>query len=401
MTDEGRRTPAVGWSARAGAWLAIGSSPAALVLGAGIADRHGGPAPAGPLVVGVLLMAGLLAAQGALGVAAPRGEGLTLSALAPRYLKGRSRAVLNASLGLAMIGWFGFNVGLGGAAAAQLLGVPGPVGPLLLGLPVVALSSGGISRWNPLAIITTCSALVLVGVVTMRLAAPGTPVAVSSAPLTPAIMDVAALVGYVAVFSVRAPDFSVGLRGPRDLWACVGLLVVPTVLVLLAGVSLNLGTGSVDLVGTLAGPDGLAIGNLLVALAVIAPAFTTTYSGSLALRSVAPLSQRTAVLAVALPGLLLAALRFDRQLLPWLTVLAAVLPPLVVPMAAEGARRRRGEVSHLVPLWTFAPASATAVALTVANQPTAPLVGLAIAAATTLWWLRRPAPAPGTSASDA
>lgn len=394
MTVRSSGTAAVSWSARAGAWLAIGSSPAALVLGAGIADRHGGAAAALPLVLGALVMGLLLAAQGLLGLARPLGESASLSALAPRYLRRGSHVALNAILGAAMIGWFGFNVGLGGAAAAALLGLPGPLGPLLLGIPIVVLSFGGMGRWNALAIATTCSALVLVGVVALRLAAPQVPLAAAPGPLSLAVTDVAAMVGYVAVFSVRAPDFSVALRSRRDLLICVGLLVVPTVLVLLAGVGLYLGTGSVDLVGTLAAPGGLPLGNLLVALAVVAPAFTTTYSGSLSLRSVVPLSDRAAVLAVALPGLVLAALRFDRQLVAWLTVLAVVLPPLVVPMALEGARRRRGRRPRLVPLWTFAPASVVAVVLTAVDVPTAPLVGLALAGVATAWWSRRLDPSP-------
>lgn len=397
MTVPATTTTGVGWSARAGAWLAIGSSPAALVLGAGIAHRHGGAAAALPLLAGALVMGALLTAQGKLGLAEPLGEAATLSELAPRYLRRSSHVALNAILGVAMIGWFGFNVGLGGAAAAALLDLPGWAGPLLLGVPIVALSFGGMGRWNALAIATTSSALVLVGVVALRLAAPQTPVTVAPGPLSLAVPDVAALVGYASVFSVRAPDFSVGLRSGRDLLVCVGLLVVPTLLVLLAGAGLYLGTGSVDLVGTLAARDGLPVGNLLVALSVIAPAFTTTYSGSLSLRSVTRLSERAAVLTVAIPGLALAVLRFDRQLVGWLTVLAALLPPLVVPMALEGARRRRGRAPRLVPLWTFAPASAVAVALTAAHVPVAPLVGLALAGAATAWWTRRRRPPAGRS----
>src|SRR5690606_588463 len=84
VTVRSSGTAAVSWSARAGAGLAVGSSPAALVLGAGIADRHGGAAAALPLVLGALVMGLLLAAQGLLGLARPLGESASLSALAPR-----------------------------------------------------------------------------------------------------------------------------------------------------------------------------------------------------------------------------------------------------------------------------------------------------------------------------
>lgn len=350
-----QRVAPVRWTARAGAWLGIGASPAALVLGAGLAARHDGPVPLLALLAGAALMVLVLVGSGYLGLVPPHGEGDTLSGLAPRYLAASGARVLNALLAAAMVGWFGFNVGLGGAALAALLGVPGPVGPLLLGVPTVALSLGGMRRWNAVALVATGSALVLTLVVTARLAAPAAPVTGALGAPALALADVAGFLGYVAVFALRAPDFSVGLAGPRDLARCVALLVLPMALVAVAGIALQRGTGSADLVATLAATGGLAAGNLLVAIAVVAPTFTTAYSGALALRAITGLSERAAVLVIAVPGLLLAAARFDRLLLPWLTLLAAALPPLVVPLAVEAARRRRGGAPREVPPWTWVP----------------------------------------------
>lgn len=371
------------WSSKAGAWLGIGASPAALVLGAGLASRHDGPPPLLAVAVGALLMTAILFSQGLLGLAPPTGENATLSDLAPRYLPRPSRNLLNVALAAAMVGWFGFNVGLGGAALGALLGLPGWAGPLLLGLPVVGLSFGGMRRWNVVAIVATISAMVLGGLVTVTLASSVVPVTARVGATGPALADVAAFVGYVAVFGLRAPDFSVGLASRGDLIWCVGLLVVPMVAMTAAGVALSIATGSGDVVATLAAPGGLAVGNLLIAVAVIAAAFTTTYSGSLALRAVSPLSTQQAIGVVAALGLVLAVVRFDRLLLPWLTILAAVLPPLVIPLGVEAARRRRGKPPLVVPAWTWAPGSAAAVALTLAGRSEAPLAGLAIAAVAT------------------
>lgn len=373
----------VRWTARVGAWLGIGTSPAALVLGAGLAERHGGAIGVLGIVLGLVLMAVMLAGQGAIGLVPPLGDGGSLSAVADRYLGGRTLPALHALLAFAMIGWFGFNVGLGGAAIAAVAGVPAAVGPLLLGVPLVLVTAAGLHRWNALAIVTTCSALVLVALVAARLAPATSPVELGASGDGTWLADAGAFVGYVAVFGLRAPDFSHGLARRRDLAWCVALLVGSTGLVAIAGVGLFLGTGTADVVGAIAGSQGSTIGNLLVAVAVIAATFTTLYSGSLALRAVAPVGPQRALAAIAVPGLALAVLRFDRLLLPWLSVLAAVLPPLLVPMAIEAARRRHGRVHRAVVLWAWAPGAGVALALTLLGVRTAALVGLVVAAVST------------------
>ena len=385
----------VRWPDRAGGWLGIGTSPGALVLGAGIAARHDGGAPLVALLVGAAAMAAMLVAQGLLGLAPPLGEGDTLGSLAGRYLQARSARVLGVLLTAAMVGWMGFNSGLGGAALAALLGLPGPAGTLLLGGALTAIALGGMRRWNSVAIVTTICALLLTGLVAVRLAAPVSPVTIGAASPGSVLADVSAFLGYVAVFSLRAPDFSVGLSSRRDLAICAALLVCPTLLIALAGVGLWLGTGSSDLVATLAQPGALALGNLLVAAAVIAPTFATLYSGGLAVRSVSELNQRAGLLWVALPGLALGMMRFDRLLLTWLALLAAALPPLVVPMAAEGTRRRRERLAglddggRLVPLWTWAPGALLAMLLTALGVAPAPLLGVAVTMAATGIWTAR------------
>lgn len=376
--DTGRR-----WTAAAGAWLGIGTSPGALVLGAELGAHHGGAVAILGMATGAVLMALLLYGQGRIGLRPPYGDGVTLSAASPRYLPPVADRTLNALLAIAMIGWLGFNVGLGGAALAALVSLPGPVGALILGVPIVGVAAAG-GRWNALAIVTTLSALTLVGLVVLALPPPGVPLGLAVDGWSLVLADVAAFLGYVSVFAVRAPDFSVGLRRRHDLAWCVGLLVVPTLVMVTAGAGLAWTTGTANVVAALAGPGGLAIANLFVAASVVAPAFTTTYSGPLALRRVTRLGQRTAVLVIGVPGLVLAVFRFDQMLLAWLALLAAALPPLAVPMATEAARRRRGHRERKVPSWTWAPASAVSLALTGLGLTYAPLVGLALACLATV-----------------
>ncbi len=421
------------WPDAVGAWLGIGTAPAALVLGAAMAARHGGAVPVLGLLLGILLMAALLYGQGRLGLRPPHGDGGTLTAVAPAYLAPGSRTVLTAILAVSMIGWNGFNVGLGGASLAALLHLPGWCGAVALEALVLAVSFAPARLGNRVAIATTLCAVALVASCLVVLAPPGAPVRVAGGGGTVrALADTAALAGYVAVFAVRAPDFSAGLGRRRDLTWCVALLVGPALLSVLAGIGLWLRTGSSDVVAVLAAGPGLAAyANLFVAVGVFAAALTTTYSGTLALRGLAPrLPRALGVVAVAVPGGLLAVARFDRHLLPWLTLLAAALPALVVPMATEALRRRNGGVPwrgrggvppqrgsggvprrgrgavpprrgsgdgtarrgsndgtpRRVPPWTWLPASALAVTLTAAGWPQAPLAGLAVAAVLTLAW---------------
>jgi hypothetical protein len=281
-----------------------------------------------------------------------------------------------------MIGWNGFNVGLGGASLATVTGLPGPVGAFVLGAPVFAVSFASPRLGNRISVLTTLCAIALVAFCVSRLSPSSTPVVPGVDSAAAIAADIAVLGGYIAVFAVRAPDFTHGLARRRDLAWCVGLLVIPALCVAVAGIGIWLRTGNSDVVAVLARSEGIAAyGNLFVTLAVFTPALTTTYSGALAIRSVLPrLGSAWGMLAVAVLGGFLAVARFDTYLLPWLAVLAAVLPPLIVPMATEATRRRRGLPSRPVPAWTWMPAGALATILTVLGFLAAPIAGLVFAA---------------------
>lgn len=377
------------WYGRAGAWLGIGTSAAGLLFGASLAARHDGRIPLLNVALALGISAVLLYAQGALGLRPPLGEGGTLPDLTPRYLARGSALALNATLTAGMTGWFGFNTGLGGTALAALVGAPPVLGSVVLGAALLAVSLAGMVRWNAVAIVTTLAALALVGVVVAAVAEPVVPVTLRPGGGATLLVDVAAAIGFVSVFAVRAPDFTVGLRHRADLVALVTVLVVPMLLVTGAGVALHRAIGSDQLVQWLARSDDLAAANLLVALAVVAPSFSSLHSGSLALRSITPLSARQAMVAMAVPGVALGIARFDRLLPLWLTVLGAALPPVVVPLVVEARARRRGRAPRLVPPWTWLPASALAVTLDLAGYHGAAVLGLVLAGVLTAAGTRR------------
>lgn len=379
--------------------MGIGASPAALVLGAELAARHAGPIPLWTLLLGLGLVAALAWGQGSLGMAPPRGDGLPFGEVVKRYLAPGSSTAVNALLALAMVGWFGFNVALGGAALAALLGVGHLAGVAVCAGVVLVGYRGGSRRWNLVAVVTTSSSLLLAGLVVAVLTGPTSPVGLRPPSLELGLADLGSAAGYIAVFATRAPDFTTGLARPGDLYRCVLLLVTPLAAMVLAGAVLHLGSGITDVVATLT-TRGLALGNALVAAAVIAPTFTTLHSGSLAFRSLFGLGGRMGEVAVFAAGTVLAATGFHRHLLAWLALLAATLPVLIVPMALEARRRRRRVPPRRIPLWVWLPAGAVGLTLTVLGARWGPVTGLAVALVVSVLWSRTAAPTAGVVAGS-
>jgi cytosine permease len=349
------RTQRPHWLGRTGPYVGIGASPAALILGAQLADRHDAPLAIIALVVSATGMLALLIWQGRLGVTPPGGEGVRFGELAPRYFDGGAARLISCVLAAAMIGWMGFNAGLGGAALAELAGLPQALTSSLVLVGVSALALTGLRWWNWLALGATVATLVLI-VTVLSL------IDVSSSPFTfeppaPArlLTNITALTGYVAVFALRSPDFTAGLQRRSDVVWPAALLVGITIGVAAAGVAVWSVSGDSDVIGVIA--DRVSVGNLLLLLAVVPAALTSFHSGRLALASGTRLPNRSAALVVAGAGLMLAILRFDQYLVVWLAVLSVVLVPIMVPMGREVWGRGRGRAPRPVPTWTWVPAS--------------------------------------------
>lgn len=375
------RARPVRWWHTSGVWLGIGASPAALVLGASLAERRGGALSLPVVLAAAGCAAILLASQSRIGLVPPHGDGGTLAQVLPGYISAPQRVTVAVLIAVAMAGWLAFNAGLGGTALAALTGTPRPVGVLVFGLPLLALTLTGMRRWNLVAVAAMVCAVALVGQVAVGAAtdpAALTPVTLAVRDPWIGLGDIAAFIGYVSVFAVRGPDFTAGLPGPRDLALCIGLLVIPLVAVVVLGALMWTVAGHADLVAEL---ERSPLGTALVTLAMVAPALTAFFSGGLALVSVTGTPFWVGTTVIAAPSLLLAAFGFAHQLLPLLSVLGASLPPFVVPMAVEARARRRGRPARRVPALTWLPASTIGIALTVVGVGWAPLAGLAVAAA--------------------
>ena len=334
-----------GWLRRLGPWVGIGTSPAALMTGGGVAEGLRGAALVAAIVVGVALLTGLALVQGMLG----QRTGAPLAALTAGPL-GREGSRLTASVVMLamMLGWFGVNAGVAGVALARLLGMPDVAGVILLTLGMLGVVALGLS-------VLSWSALVA-GIATTTLAGYGLHLALADhdAALSGGhtatdpigfLSAVTLMIGYGAAFSLRTPDFTHDLARPRQVvWCALTGLAAPVLAFALAGAVLQAATGQWNLADVLRGLGSSNVAYLFVAVGFTGSILTNLWSGALSLRDAAPrVTHRAALLTVAAAGAVLAAARFDDLMLSWLTVMALAAPGLVAVCVIHAARRERVE----------------------------------------------------------
>jgi len=324
----------VPWHRRASVWLGLGINPASISLGGGLAQRL-------PLrdLIWILPLASLAltlvcVAQGLIG--RRRGQQLAQIA-ADTFGRGYGSAALNILLVIGMIGWGGFQGGVSGASAAQLLNWPDWAGAILVVIGLLILSELGINRWAALVWITTLSALALAlfALSTIDLSPARTMLVKSSSPVD-WIWAIGTTLSYAILFSLRNVDFSHDMRSDSDVYKANLCLFFPLLFATLAGAILFGATGDWNIADVLTTGQSAALGHIFLILAVISPLLSGYYSGSLALATVSPFSRRQSVFIIGILGAILAASRFDRLLLPFLGILGAALgPALAIILASQ------------------------------------------------------------------
>jgi cytosine permease len=334
-----------GWLRRLGPWVGIGTSPAALMTGGGMAEGLRGGELVAAIVVGVALLTVLAVVQGMLG----QRTGAPLAALTAGPL-GREGSRLTASVVMLamMLGWFGVNAGVAGVALARLAGIPDVAGVILLTIAMLGIVALGLS-------VLSWSALVA-GIATATLAAYGLHLALADHDATLSgghtatdpigfLPAVTLVIGYGAAFSLRTPDFTHDLARPRHVvWCALTGLAAPVLAFALAGAVLQAATGEWDLADVLRGLGSSNVAYLFVAVGFTGSILTNLWSGALSLQDAAPrVTHRGALLTVAAVGAVLAAAGFDDLMLSWLTVMALAAPGLVAVCVIHAARRERVE----------------------------------------------------------
>ena len=379
-----------GWLRRLGPWVGIGTSPAALMTGGGMAEGLRGGELVAAIVVGVALLTVLAVVQGMLG----QRTGAPLAALTAGPL-GREGSRLTASVVMLamMLGWFGVNAGVAGVALARLAGIPDVAGVILLTVAMLGIVALGLS-------VLSWSALVA-GIATASLAAYGLHLALADHDATLSgghtatdpigfLPAVTLVIGYGAAFSLRTPDFTHDLARPRHVvWCALTGLAAPVLAFALAGAVLQAATGEWDLADVLRGLGSSNVAYLFVAVGFTGSILTNLWSGALSLQDAAPrVTHRGALLTVAAVGAVLAAAGFDDLMLSWLTVMALAAPGLVAVCVIHAARRERVEDGwRAAGLAAWGGGFACGLGLYLAGSPLALLAATLVPAL--VYWLSR------------
>jgi len=376
-TTDSSRTDGVPWFRRAGVWIGIATGPGALTVGGGLAAQL--PLPTLLLVVplGGLALTALAVAQGV--SSRRRREPLSRQA-ANTFGPGAGAGLLNAVMALGMMGWVSFYVGIAGFSLANLLGLPGWAGSLLVAAILLALSEMGLDRWNQLVWLTTLSAL---GAAIFALVVVGArPVteSMTGIHLDGLLWGVGSVVAYGIVFAVRAGDFTWDLRADSDVYKAGTMLLFPLLIFLGIGAVLYRTVGDWNLADILANTPSAALGHLFLILSIVAPALSGFHSGTLAIKNLVPLSRRQSNGLICAVAFLLGATRFDHQILLFLDLLGAVLPPVLVVMLLMPILE--GKVSRVTALAAWLLGAVTAVLLKLQGQTAHMVVGAIVSIAT-------------------
>lgn len=331
-----------GWLRRLGPWVGIGTSPAALMMGGGVAEGLSGGRLVLALCLGAVLLGTLATVQGLLG----QRTGRPLAALTagPLGVEG-SRRTASVVMLLMMLGWMGVNADVAGTALGRLLGIPAGAGVGLFGglMLAVALRGLGTLSW----------AALVAGLATAGLAAYGLRLVFSDPANDPTLAGgqtgidpiglapaIALVIGYGAAFSLRTPDFTADLARPRQvLWCALAGLVVPVIAFALAGATLQGATGDWDLADVMRELGSPTVAYLFVSIGFTGSVLTNIWSGALSLADAIPgVGARTGLVATAAAGSALAATGFADLMLGWLTVMALAAPGLVALCAVHVLR---------------------------------------------------------------
>lgn len=369
--------PAAPWYLRLGAWIGIGTSPGALMAGAGMASVGAPVATVVGIVVGVVLLTTLAVANGVRGqvLRAPTVE------MAQRVFGERvGPAVVAALITMGVAGWSGVYFGVTGAATAELLDIPVWAVSLPMGVGVWLVYAGGFRRWNLLVALTGAAsvavALFAYGAIEASVpAAPATPGAIGQ-QVGQALLVAGLVVSFAAVFALRSPDFTWDARQRRDVWRAGGVLALTLAVFLLLGAGIYRQLGEWDLAQLVTRSTMPALGALLLTLSAVAPVVSGLHSGAIGLSQVAGWRPRPGAAVVLGTAMVLGATQFHVRLLGFMAVIGAVLAPVIPVLLLAGPRYRS---RHGWAAWSAG--SATSLALASVDVPVHVVAGLCVSVA--------------------
>ena len=265
-------------------------------------------------------------------------------------------------LGVALVGWFGVQVGVTGAAFSSLLAGMGAEFPvawstLLWGIIMVSTAIIGYRALSYLNYIAV-PALILLCVfgVTAAINEYGVQGLVALEPVSPfsLFQGIAMVVGGFAVGAAIAADYSRYNVNRRQSVLSIVVGVLPFgVLLLLAGSIMAAVAGTADITEAVASMGMPALGLAILILATWTTNVVNAYSGGLALTSLFRLKDNKRALTTAVAGglgTLLALGGILNHFIAFLTILTAGICPLAGVMIADYWIKRKGRKERWTPV---------------------------------------------------
>jgi cytosine permease len=260
-------------------------------------------------------------------------SGMTTYLLIVRAFGTRGGKLINLLLSCSVVGWFGVVLMLFAGTMARMAG-----GSLLIWaiggtLLMASTTIVGFRALNWLSNLLLPAKLgLLIWVIWAAIRDHGA--TFMSAPVTNASLDSSSAISFVvggwAVGAVVAPDFARYCREARGgALACALALGVGYPVVLVASSVPAILTGNIDLLATMAELDMGLAALTIVLLASWTGGAINLYSGSLTLATVFPRRRRSLLIwGVGLAGMGLGVAGITERLIPYLTLLSLVVPPV-------------------------------------------------------------------------
>jgi hypothetical protein len=242
-----------------GPWLGVATGPGIYILGGNLAANLPPLMLALVIPLGTLVLTSLIVMNG---IASRRRREYLVAAVHRTLGRGLGARLLNLMMALSLIGWFSFYSGLSGFSLANLLGLPGWAGSLLLVLSMLLLSEVGLTRWNALVWVTTLAALASALIALFIITADPHPAAAGVVAAGPLFWGIGSIIAYSIVFAVRCSDFTWDLQSDREVVKSGAVFYLTVVIALLIGVALYRRTGEANLAELLA-RSGSAFSTLL------------------------------------------------------------------------------------------------------------------------------------------
>lgn len=364
--------PTVSWRRRASVWIGLGINPASISLGGGLASQLPRATLIWLIPLASILLISITITQGLIG----RRHRQRLAQIASSTF-GHWASMLNFGMVIGMIGWGGFQGGVSGASAAQLMNQPDWVGALVVISVLFVLSQLGVNRWTFLVWITTSAAIALTifALLTIDLQ-PTQVVSSAGAPLPLWLWAISTTIAYATLFSMRNPDFTWDMRSDADVLKANLCMLFPFIFAVGTGALIYYATGNWNIADILTQAGSTALGHIFLILAVVSPLLSGFYSGALALVSISRLNEWQGTLLICSLGYILAATRFDQLLLPFLGILGASLGPALAVILLSYGLSTKPSLRAANAAWLLG--AVTAILFQIQGQPLHIFAGAAV-----------------------